>query len=572
MQYRKKVKALQQAKRRKKNRMTTRKNIMKSLQARNLLLEKNINILNSISGPNKEILKRQVSKNRKRVPKIYSPELRKFALTIHYYSPKAYQYVREVFDTYVCRIQKHYIASNTKHPLLCALMVDEMAIRRHLEYDGTKMTGYVNIATGIEGDDLTLAKDALVFMICLALAHEAGVRVVSLTFDGTSTNIAIHQTWVVSLAMQEMHLELKAHDRGNCLPLEEISILHCSLLTTEQRINLSTIGCRLENTTDSMQIEDPSDNIYLQSIQELTDFSKTVVVYIAGFVIKHLYKTIKCKQCLGILVDSSNKLNYHLIAIKNRGGLLFPSSDVTDICMNSKKCVKQALAESGGKFLLKKFTSAYLSLSVLNYYLDKEIFLSLNEDIFDQPPMENYITLLIKAISKKYIDIRLHYIAKKAIDQSEILPKGFMRQRDRGPRSPADVSQEIPKADFRIAKKRLRNGRGDPVRFDLFPLRRSWPDRLGIRESSSPKSSPPSLRIRSFVFGRFSPSASGPGIPSTLGRGHRTEAAKRRKKCGGQFSQKTPPSVPKVRFSVCLSALYESIFRQAGMEESCRKL
>ncbi|KAF2899220.1 hypothetical protein ILUMI_06956 [Ignelater luminosus] len=87
-----------------------------------------------------------------------------------------------------------------------------------------------------------------------------------------------------------VHLELKAHDRGNCLPLEEISILHCSLLTTEQQINLSTSGCRLENITDLIQIEDPSDYIYLQSIQELTDFSKNVV-YIPGFVIKHLYKT-----------------------------------------------------------------------------------------------------------------------------------------------------------------------------------------------------------------------------------------------------------------------------------------
>ncbi|KAF2896584.1 hypothetical protein ILUMI_09586 [Ignelater luminosus] len=91
-----------------------------------------------------------------------------------------------------------------------------------------------------------------------------------------------------------VHLELKTHDRGNCLPFKEISILHCSLLT-----------CRL--------------------------IFQNVVVHKAGFVIKHLYKTIKCEQCLTILVDSSNKLNYHLIAIKNRGCLLFPSSDVTDI-------------------------------------------------------------------------------------------------------------------------------------------------------------------------------------------------------------------------------------------------
>ncbi|KAF2883232.1 hypothetical protein ILUMI_22937, partial [Ignelater luminosus] len=120
------------------------------------------------------------------------------------------------------------------------------------------------------------------------------------------------------------------HQTGQEYAKEKVS-RNRALLTTEQRINLSTTGCRLENTTDLMQIEDPSDHIYLHSIRELTNFSKNVVVYVAGFVIKRLYKTIKCEQCLGILVDSSNKLNYHLIAIKHRGGLLFPSSDVTDI-------------------------------------------------------------------------------------------------------------------------------------------------------------------------------------------------------------------------------------------------
>lgn len=29
----------------------------------------------------------------------YSPALRAFALTLHYYSPKAYEYVRKTFDT-----------------------------------------------------------------------------------------------------------------------------------------------------------------------------------------------------------------------------------------------------------------------------------------------------------------------------------------------------------------------------------------------------------------------------------------------------------------------------------------
>jgi hypothetical protein len=48
--------------------------------------------------------------------------------------------------------------------VVCALMLDEMAIRKHVEWNGKQFRGYVDLGTGINDDSLPEATDALVFM------------------------------------------------------------------------------------------------------------------------------------------------------------------------------------------------------------------------------------------------------------------------------------------------------------------------------------------------------------------------------------------------------------------------
>ena len=104
--------------------------------------------------------------------------------------------------------------------VLCGLMIDEMAIRKHLEWDGHKYVGYTDIGNGIDdGDDSSpLASEAFVFMAvslninwkvplgyflidglsaserenlvktCLLKLSDIGVKTVSLTCDGPSCN------------------------------------------------------------------------------------------------------------------------------------------------------------------------------------------------------------------------------------------------------------------------------------------------------------------------------------------------------------------------------------------------
>ena len=88
-------------------------------------------------------------------------------------------------------------------------MLDEMAIKKHVAWDGKRYQGYVDLGSGTDDDTLPIAKDALVFMVvslenswkvpcryffvdglsgkeqanlakvCIQRLHDAGVKVVS---------------------------------------------------------------------------------------------------------------------------------------------------------------------------------------------------------------------------------------------------------------------------------------------------------------------------------------------------------------------------------------------------------
>jgi len=178
---------------------------------------------------------------------MYSPQLRCFALTLHYYSPRAYEFVRDTFKSCLPH-PKTLIswyrsvdgepgftaeafqaikekAAVTKQKIVFSLVIDEMAIRKKLEFDGKRWHGHVEFGlTANEekiDDTMEEAKDALVMMLvainapfkvpvgyfmtsgvnaemraslvknCLELCLESNIEVVSLTFDCTASNMSM---------------------------------------------------------------------------------------------------------------------------------------------------------------------------------------------------------------------------------------------------------------------------------------------------------------------------------------------------------------------------------------------
>lgn len=181
--------------------------------------------------------------------KQYSEYVRIFCLTIHFYSPKAYEYIRSVFDENLPSIRtiRSWYSSVSGSPgytmaafdvlrqrsqdlkakseqLIGSIIYDEVAIRKQSQFDAAKQRflGHITAGKPVEFENCSpLAKEALVFMFsaikqdeefkipiayffitglcaeekaaliteCMHKLHEAGVVLTSLTFDGVITNI-----------------------------------------------------------------------------------------------------------------------------------------------------------------------------------------------------------------------------------------------------------------------------------------------------------------------------------------------------------------------------------------------
>ncbi|CAI6370914.1 unnamed protein product [Macrosiphum euphorbiae] len=166
--------------------------------------------------------------------------MRKLAITLQFYSNKAYNFVRKSFKNVLPHpktISKWYKVVNgdpgftqeafqcihekaKNETVICNIVLDEMSIREKIEWDGTKMHGFVDMGTNIDtvNDNSVHAKNALVFMAvgvnghwkmpigyflvaglngnersnllkqCLVLMGDTGAKVHSITFDGAYSN------------------------------------------------------------------------------------------------------------------------------------------------------------------------------------------------------------------------------------------------------------------------------------------------------------------------------------------------------------------------------------------------
>lgn len=182
--------------------------------------------------------------------KMYSEEIRKFCFTLHYYSPRAYFYVREKFknnlpgestirnwfssingspgftqDSFDALQKKVECARTNGIDLYACLIFDEMAIRRQAIWDHNqkKYRGFVDMGKDAKPgqQSIPLAKNALVYLVSginesfkipvanflvnklnadekaaitqelLKRLSETGLKIIAMTFDGDPTNMSV---------------------------------------------------------------------------------------------------------------------------------------------------------------------------------------------------------------------------------------------------------------------------------------------------------------------------------------------------------------------------------------------
>ena len=229
----------------------------------------------TFSGVPKELMKRLVGQKKRKNLGACPPELRSLALTLKFYSTNAYNYVRKSFNLglpHLSVIRLWYKSMNGEagftedaltalkakvlavkrdnHEVVCALMLNKMSIRKHVQWDGKQFCGFVDLSTGINDDSLPEATDALVFMTvsvnsswtvsceyflvnrltreekanltkeCITKLHEVWVKVVSLTGNG----LASHRSMLRLLGAKLLPGNLQAYFQHPCDPKSKIYI------------------------------------------------------------------------------------------------------------------------------------------------------------------------------------------------------------------------------------------------------------------------------------------------------------------------------------------------------------
>ena len=272
----KKLKSSQTKTRRRNRKVSTLASVVSELKEKSLINSDCAALLETtFSGVPRELMKRLVSQKKKKNPGAYPLELRSFAMTLKFYSAKAYNYVWKSFDLglpHPTVIRSWYSSMNGEpgfienalaalkakvlaakrdnQEVVCALMLDEMSIRKHVEWDGKRFRGFVDLGTNINDDSLPEATDALVFMAvsvnsnwkvpcgyflvngltgaekanltkeCIAKLYEVGVKVVSFTCDGPTS----HQAMLKLLGAKLSPDNLQAYFPHPCDPKAKIYI------------------------------------------------------------------------------------------------------------------------------------------------------------------------------------------------------------------------------------------------------------------------------------------------------------------------------------------------------------
>lgn len=228
---------------RREKKVETMAELITLLKKRNCISDNLENVLQEhFSGFALDFILTQLKNNRaKKQSRRYSELTKQFALTLHFYSPRAYRFVRSMFLLPHPSVLRGWVSSVNcepgylqevfnylKHnvsdkPYLkeCALIFDSMSIRKQLVWNNNKKVyaGYVDMGSIVNIDAEELATEALVFQIvsytekfkcpiayflvnklsadlmseivrvCLLKLFSVGVLVRSVTCDGAAVNI-----------------------------------------------------------------------------------------------------------------------------------------------------------------------------------------------------------------------------------------------------------------------------------------------------------------------------------------------------------------------------------------------
>lgn len=154
----------------------------------------------------------------------------------------------------------------------------------------------------------------------------------------------------------------------------------------------------------------------IPDVIQLSRYVENVVTYIAGYVVRSVEKEIHCDVCKSALLvvdDSISATKFALLNTKNRGGLKKASQDLIIVCEATEKFVRHTMSVNDGA--LPKGNDIVLNAYqyVVPHVNDKKAFECLHDHMFDCDVVDNHVHVLVKQVTKCYLNIRMYHLGKQ---------------------------------------------------------------------------------------------------------------------------------------------------------------
>ncbi|EZA62841.1 THAP domain-containing protein [Ooceraea biroi] len=147
---------------------------------------------------------------------------------------------------------------------------------------------------------------------------------------------------------------------------------------------------------------DISDETFITERWCTSNYIKDVVAYIAGFVTRKVIKKIKCDICQKLLIGTDNVSA--LQERKCRGGLINASNDVITLCYIAEKVIREHSSVINKQHPIERLILIALSC-VSSTIFDNVL------HMFEQAPLQDHRTDLIKFVLYTYLQLRLRHIS-----------------------------------------------------------------------------------------------------------------------------------------------------------------
>jgi len=196
---------------------------------------------------------------------------------------------------------------------------------------------------------------------------------------------------------------IKAGLSGNVVPQDNTSFV--CLTRDDQPVSDSEAVSPFEDNHIILHDHDymsPSINALVQN----------TVVYIAGWAVRKALRSLSCDVCRAALVTSHQpdfSGAYHLLTLKNNGGLFVPSEGVVKVLMVAEKRVRLLSSVCRAS---NNVTSLQVITAVCDAVGSNDVF-DLGDHITDtQHGIDNHHYKTMRVLVEIYVDLRLHHIAK----------------------------------------------------------------------------------------------------------------------------------------------------------------